>query len=57
MEGLTFSETVMHKLGSIEEKLDGLATSVNSHIKTTDERFKPLEAQAKKFGWWVGGGR
>lgn len=49
-------ESIMHKLGNIEGKLDGLTQTIEDHHQQTDNRLKPLEATNKRLGWLMGAG-
>lgn len=57
MEGsFTPIESIMHKLGQIESKLDGLAKTLEDNHQSTDKRLKPLEDTNKRLGWLMGVG-
>lgn len=54
MEGLSFSEIVMHKLGKIEQGIEEISRKLEESHKSIDNRLKPIEVTHKRVGWLVG---
>lgn len=54
MDGSTWDQAVMYKLGQIESKIDGLTAKLEEHTTKTNERFKPVEKTTNRLGWLMG---
>lgn len=51
---MDFEQTVMYKLGQIEQGITDIKDTIEKQSAATDARLKPLEATNKRLGWFLG---